>query len=105
VKNKITAKDISTILKFTILFASAIIFMIVLRPNLSPSTKSRYDSGYDDGYAERYNTLCKNRAVNFEGDWDDKNYYQGYLAGQLSGASKCDAEKKAMLAKEKGQDI
>lgn len=70
-----------------------------LRPSLSPSAKSSYDSGYADGYAETYNTLCKNRAVNIEGDWDNKNYQEGYMAGQLSGASKCDAEKKAMLSK------
>ena len=77
--------------------------MLVLGRNLSfsPSAKSRYDSGYKEGYSESYNTFCKNRAVNIEGDWDDKNYYRGYLTGQLSGAAKCNAEKKALLAKEK----
>jgi hypothetical protein len=100
-KNTTTAKNKSTLLIFAVLFTSVIIIMIVFRPGSSPiaSAKSRYDSGYADGYAETYNTLCKNKAVNIEGDWSDKNYYEGYLAGQLSGASKCDAEKKAMLTK------
>ena len=83
------------LLIFTVLFASAVIFMTVFWPGLNPNSKSRYDAGYDDGYTESYYTLCKNKEVNVEGDWDDKNYHQGYMAGQLSGAAKCDGEKRA----------
>ena len=89
----------SILLNFTILFALAIVIMFVLKPSFKPSAKTRYDAGYTDGYTETYNTLCKNRAVNIQGHWDDKNYQEGYMAGQLSGASKCDAEKKAMINK------
>ena len=54
-----------------------------------PSADSRYDSGYGDGYAVGYNTTCKIRATLVEGDWDDKNYMDGYRAGYSAGEIAC----------------
>ena len=66
-KNKITAKDKSTILEFSVLFTSIILIMFIFGPNLSLSTKSRYDTGYNDGYSKSYNALCKTRVSRTNG--------------------------------------
>ena len=104
-KNTITAKDKVILSIFAILITAAIIIMFVFGPDLLTSPKSRYDAGYDDGFRESYNTLCKKRATNIEGDWDDKNYYKGYMIGQLTGASKCDGEKRAKAFEEKNKQL
>ena len=100
-KNKTTIKDKIILLIAAVLIIAAIVLMVRFWPDLVQESKSRYDVGYEDGYAESYNTLCKNRKVTIEADWKNKDYYKGYTAGQLAGASKCDGEKRARAFKEK----
>lgn len=59
----------------------------------SESGSSRYNSGYRDGYAVGYNTTCKIRATKIKRDWDDKEYSEGYIDGQVNGVLDCKNKK------------
>lgn len=61
--------------------------LLVFIQGCSPSDDSRYNSGYKDGFEEGYNTTCKISAPLVKGDWDNKFYSEGYLAGQADGAA------------------
>ena len=71
-----------------------LIFFLTTLVGCGESADSRYDSGYNDGYAVGYNTTCEIRATMIEGDWDDKNYSEGYRDGLLDGSVDCREESK-----------
>ena len=45
--------------------------------------------GEGDGYAAGYNTTCNIRATLVKGDWDNKDYSEGYRDGYAAGAFDC----------------
>ena len=63
-------------------------FLIILTQGCSRSAEDNYKSGYHDGYVEGYNTVCKIDKSPAGGDWNNKDYINGYSAGQMDGASK-----------------
>ena len=50
---------------------------------------ARYETGYNDGYAVGYNTACKIRTTQIEGDWSNEAYSKGYAAGVTDGINAC----------------
>ncbi len=67
----------------------AIMLALFLAGCNRPDPEERYEAGYDDGYAAGYNTECKIRATLIEGDFENQEYTDGYVDGQLAGIGDC----------------
>ena len=54
------------------------------------NAEADWDRGHKDGYAAGLNTTCQYRSTMVHGDWDNRNYKDGYDVGYQSGAAECD---------------
>lgn len=68
---------------------SATFFLIALPSLAGCNAEADWDRGHKDGYAAGLNTTCQYRSTLVHGEWDNRNYKDGYDVGYRSGEAEC----------------
>ena len=67
----------------------AILLLLPLSGLVGCNAEADWDRGHKDGYAAGLNTTCQYRSTMVHGEWDNRNYKDGYDVGYRSGAAEC----------------